>query len=379
MPKQWSPKRLLGVALLASLADVAGAAPVRAFRRLDTVVRDADTIALAIVGPTRPIGDGVAVTLQVVETLKGSLPASLGACYPLERAPNAVADSTGKTVVAFLGPPRDGGERRLFALTDGAPPAQYVVVVPNASPAVTLPERTPDDTALTKVIKEFARSAATSTHAGAWAYLLNLAWSRDVDPSVPVSLREAFLAMNNSSNSWLAKRGVDGLLALGEIEGLRALQDALSQRPDDWRERGWPSALGNYYRSESIEGTAILEGMISPGSPAELRRAAGQALGRIHSFPMLPLLARMLDDADIDLRSKAVRGFSAFAAGFRVTGPQRKEGEWPFLTVEAMTWAVHDDALFRQREAEYLIFWRNWWARNRALVMEMAQREQRQQ
>jgi hypothetical protein len=341
-----------GVTLLNVVIRFAGAAPVMAFCSLDSVVSEADSIALAVVGASMQTADGFVVALQVVDTLKGSLPASslagrsrsarplsgsITAWYPAERFPNDVAGRAGKTVVAFLAAPRDSGVRPLIALTQGAPPTRYAVVVPPGNSAVSVPQRTTDDTALTKVIKEFARAAATSPQSEAWAYLLNLAWSRDVDPSVPVSLREAFLAMTTSSEPWLAERGVHGLLAQGDIDGLRAFQDALLRRPRDMQEPGWGNVLDSY-RSESLEGTAILESMISLNSPSELRRVAGRALGRVHSFAMLPLLARMLDDPDIDLRSSAVQGFSAFAAGFRLTGPQRKEGEWPFLTVDAMTW-----------------------------------------
>jgi hypothetical protein len=94
---------------------------------------------------------------------------------------------------------------------------------------------------------------------------------------------------------------------------------------------------------------------------------------------MVPLLASLLHDTDAELRATAVLGLSMFCAGFRVSGPQRREGEWPFLEVEPMTWALFDLDAIRKREQEYLTYWRGWWAANQQRVRALAASEQARQ
>jgi hypothetical protein len=46
-------------------------------------------------------------------------------------------------------------------------------------------------------------------------------------------LRDVFQALSSAPDRRIANRGVSALLALGQIEGLLALENALLLRPDD--------------------------------------------------------------------------------------------------------------------------------------------------
>jgi hypothetical protein len=373
------PARLPRAAFLAWLVQLAWAAPIGSVHRLDSVVHEADAIAVGVVGATRSTNSGSVVILEVLDTLKGSLPGSVEASYDAGPGGSLTLfenDSTGKTVMVFLSAPADGGIRPLCPLTGGALPRQYALLLSNESAAVDLPARKPDDSALVKVIKELARTAAVSPVSGAWG-LHSLASARDTEPDVPNVLRDVFQALSSASDRRIANRAVSGLLALGQVEGLLALENVLLLRPGDIAENpDWADALGSYYRSESRQGTAVLERLIAPEIPAPWRKAAALALAKVNAPHMVPLLARLLEDSDVDLRATAVLGLSMFCAGFRVSGPQRREGEWPFLEVGPMTWAVYDNSAFRRREQEYLTFWRGWWDVNQQRVRTLAASEE---
>jgi HEAT repeat protein len=98
-------------------------------------------------------------------------------------------------------------------------------------------------------------------------------------------------------------------------------------------------------------------------------RSAARALAAIHSAPTLPILGKMLDNRDPEIRTAAVNGLSSFVTNLPVRRPvdmasmawMTPNGPGQYLT-EDVKQHVELGPISKYRQDGIVDFWRAWWA-----------------
>jgi hypothetical protein len=104
------------------------------------------------------------------------------------------------------------------------------------------------------------------------------------------------------------------------------------------------------------------------------REASAHALAAVHSQDALPYLAALLDASYPSLRTEAIGGLGAFANGLPIQTNEsipslahlQLPSKAPYQTAETIAHLAFGSRAVGINEAEYLSFWKTWWAQNRA-------------
>jgi hypothetical protein len=181
------------------------------------------------------------------------------------------------------------------------------------------------------------------------------------------------LAAANSPN--LRALGLSGLIRNGDPAALQAALEQSSSFSRLRENNALVQSIRDVFRSTDPAAIAILGRMAvdSKAVAAGMREASAHALRSIHSVAALPYLAQLLDDPDADLRGEGVGGLAAFANGLPVQtnanvanfGYLRSADQAPYKTEETMRHFAMGRQAIQQKEQEYLVFWKSWWAEHR--------------
>jgi hypothetical protein len=112
-------------------------------------------------------------------------------------------------------------------------------------------------------------------------------------------------------------------------------------------------------------------GKFAGSADRALQRSAAMALENIHSRDTLPFLVQLLDSADSMARETALSGLSRFVDNLPIHTDQdtvngtalRPQGTTPYRTPETDKYSLSRRQLGLANEAEYIQFWKSWWAR----------------
>jgi hypothetical protein len=120
-----------------------------------------------------------------------------------------------------------------------------------------------------------------------------------------------------------------------------------------------------YYLNTAPQAIQVLGQIATDDSVGmDLRVAVGGALARMHTQQSLPYLAQLLSDPNSTLEAMAVGGLSSFANNVPIGEHEPTPGRWSYRTEETIAHSVFDEAIIKQRQADYVGFWKTWWARN---------------
>lgn len=341
---------------------------VAAYQSIPDIVAESDLIVIGQVTGIEAAGDALdgRITLIPIEIVKG---ADIGG--PITLSYKGIeagrgGSVSGRRVLAFAKRIPNTSELTLLPLVRGANTLlEQQLLFTATSPVRAAIEIKAGDTPLQKVIKALVTIQLNSNFANTLPYLLPLAWSR-IEPELTA---EAFRTIQRSSWPGGFVSGTVGLVALGDVEGLKGL-DA----PETQGYRDFPriiSDVEHFYRSPAPEGVAILTRWLRGGDPNRRHAAAG-ALAHIHTPEAIMSLGPLLDDADFEVRWRAIGGLSMFANNVPIGGAGPANRDWAFRTDETVRFSVFDRNLVQKDERPYLAFWRRWWSENQTAVGRLA-------
>jgi hypothetical protein len=348
------------LAITRSSAICSGSAPVP----LSTLTERADAIVVAQVIDGSVSTDRIAVNLNVIRVLKGTI------------QPETVV--TIDTLAARVGPQYTGPVQKdigmffLRASNHGTwallpPISGYLqefrstfIALPGNISALSLPAGI-KASALDKVIAEATavlQGPFTPTTAS-----INLAGEYRRNPSP--AMKALFAQMRSHPNTRLRVAGLQAGLADGDERVLSEAQRELANLPPFLA-----AALVEeiQYRFTSTKPHAVAQLCqlaTNPATAPPMRLASTIALARVHTSGALPYLAGLLHDPDPQLRATAIGGLAKFANNVATDGHHPQPGDWKYRTGETMRNSAMDERVIRENPA-IVSFWKAWWAEHRA-------------
>jgi len=335
---------------------------------LDKLASQADAVVIAALTQGVQSGSSISGVLEVRRSLKGSLaagsviplswqapdPSSFGVAAPSQTWPRSEGIWLLKHAEGYAPMPLDHPAAEVpdyFILVSLAP------LLPAYEPAVGA-------TLMDRIVLEMASTLERGLQLGAG---IPLTWLAQIYPSVAPETYDRLLASRNATlravalsvrlqlhdDSVLVKYEPALLELAASSAGIR-LQAALElSRPPD------PAALG------------VLGRIALSPEPGMQRCALGaaRALAAIHSALTLPILGKMLDSRDTEIRTAAVNGLSSFVTNLPVRRPvdmasmawMTPNGPGQYLT-EDVKQHVELGPISKYRQEGIVDFWRAWWA-----------------
>lgn len=175
----------------------------------------------------------------------------------------------------------------------------------------------------------------------------------------------------------LRAMGTAGLIQRGEVTSLAQaeidLQGLLSGLQNTYSMVDLMAAIEFLYRNPDPQGIAVLGRLAS--SATQLRKPSAYALRAIHTKETLPWLLKLLDSPDADDAYDALMGIAGFANGMPTTTMQDAvnlknltlDPNAPFSDRDSLG-NMPNAEMFVQNRAEYVGFWKNWFAANQARI-----------
>jgi hypothetical protein len=360
---------LLSVALIASGAAQGG---IVAYRSIIDLVTTADLIVVGEVAAVEPgpTDDSGFVQILPTEYLKGSVSGgSLRLAYQ-RIGPMFRKSLKGRRVLAFASKDPDTGWR-LVPMVDGTKTfLDQNLLAADKPVSQPLVARGDHDTPIQKVIKELVTIHTYSDSSDALSYLMPLAWQGVEADTMSV----VFRAMIDSSAKNGLVPGTTGLAALGRLEGLESLDEALASGHNEVTAAA--HILESHFKSTDARGVAILTRWLDRNSPAAIRAAAAGALARVHTPAAILVLGPALQDADFQVRWRAIGGLAMFANNVPIGGAGPAAGDWRFRSDDTIRFSINEEAGVAKNEDYYLNFWRGWWRENADAIAEFANANQ---
>jgi hypothetical protein len=344
-------------------------AAIQTYRSIFELISSADAVVVGTITNVVGQGNDENGTFVIVptRTLAGELAAG-----PLQLVYSRLAiapdeELQGKQALVFLQRDRASGTFLLLPVVSGSSgvPLQNQILVAERPINVPLVPERAGDRPVQRVIKEVANIQAHSSRSRVPVSLVDLA-PRRVEQD---TLREVFMAMRDRGGASDYSEATAGLVALGDIQGLKALEEALAAGRTDLQQ-AVESLI--YYRDTSREGVEILAGWLDTSRPAWIRVAGASTLAQLHTPAAVEALGPALSDSDFQVRWRAIGGLAMFANNVPIGGVGPAPGPWPFRSDETIRFSINSEEV-RDREAQYLDFWMSWWREHEAAIKAMVE------
>jgi len=331
---------------------------------LSSLLSEADAIVVGTLRSTSQAGLRVSLDLHVERTIQGPLAVQDEIFVAFDTDSRAFFDPGSITALWFLKGNAANWSALPVVVSSMPSLRDFYLVVPLRAPAAQY--QVPDTADPSeKVIGEIAAANLTSFD---WPWVLGLA--KELPNSASLRLMYRSLA-DSPSDSTSGSLGIAGLILLGESEGFTRLAGSNLIGPQS----SPATDVVAMAVCESPRDTApidILGNLLSASAP-RLARCAGQVLRGVHTRATLPYLAGLLDNSSSDLRYEGVVGLASFANNLAVHHGQSSTAsmEWlsplpgtaPYATSETLQ-NLPTLQTFREKEAQYIGFWKAWWAQN---------------
>ncbi len=334
------------------------------------LINQADSIVVAVVQSGRQVGTSVAFRLSIVRTIKGALRSGTTADISWTSPLRANKDLTGDYGLWFL---RQAGTRR-WTLLPAAPKMPYDAAyfpMPQTSEPTSIRTSFPPATVEDEAAVEFAAGLRASQGRFQFQHLAEGLLGINNSTIAPALYRE----MRASSDPEQRFVGLTGLLGKSDLSALAEIADNANLVPH-LASRGLVLSAISARRDNDPAAVKCLTRIATFGDDG-LASSAASALQYIHTRETLPALAQLLDSRDPNTREAAMRGLSRFVDNLPIATPERvlngnaliSQGPTPYRTSDTDRYSLSRRLLDPMNEAEYLQFWKSWWATMQGKVM----------
>lgn len=358
------------------LAFVAALPSLDAERRaIDRLADKADAVVVGEVRSGQQTGTSVAFVLSVARTLKGDLrpggAVSVSWVSPLK----ANKDLKGKYGLWFLRK-ASGTDWALQRVREGWVPLEFAYFpLPKGSTGASFITASRPVTVHDLLAVELTAGLQFCTDRSQCHDLAVALFDIGESTVTP----ELYRALRASGDTELRFLGLAGLLrsnyGSADISALAEIASNVDLIPG-LEMRGFVLSAIEARRDSDPDVIRYL-GIIASSPDVSVQRSVAWALKFIHTRDTLPILGRLLDSTDSGTRESAMTGFSRYVDNLPVaTVYNTLNGKWlipqgpaPYGTPETDTYSLSTRRLDQTREAEFLQFWRSWWATMRDRVM----------
>ncbi len=192
----------------------------------------------------------------------------------------------------------------------------------------------------------------------------------------PSATQPVYREFAGDASPALRAAGIQGLVAAGDPDGVKRAAADWDQLAASADVQPLVMALMSYSNAADPQAVRALGALaLRPEAVAGLRENAAYALRAIHTKESLPALAALLDEDAERVSSYALSGFCLFVRNAPPVTPQSVPSmSWmqsrepaPYLTPETERYCLMGGRPDPSRnKAEYVSFWKSWWAANRA-------------
>jgi hypothetical protein len=339
-------------------------------RTTDRLADEADAIVVGEVQSGRQSGYSVAFVLSVTRTLKGDLPPGAVVNVTWGCALRANKDLKANYGLWFLR--REGGQWTLRRVLEGTVPFEFSYFpLPRQRTPANLPAGGPPLSAKDLVAAELVAALQICTDRSQLHHLASGLLGIGESSVAP----ELFRALRASGGPELKFMGLAGLLRANDMSALAEIADNVDLIPR-LELRGL--VLGAISARRDAEPAAISHlGRIAATPDPDLRRAAAEALKRIHTRDTVPFLVQLLESTDPGTREAAMFGLSRFVDNLPIETPYNvpsgkslvPQGPQTYRTAETDRYSLSTRRVDGANEADHVRFWRSWWVTMKDKVM----------
>lgn len=354
-------KSILGIALLMGVpcASLAGT----------TMTDRADAVVVGEVSSGQQTGSHVSFMLRVDRALKGSIAPGTVVSVEWARAPvvSTPLQHSGEYGVWFLQAASTGAWHLLPATHSNAPIPLALACYPlpkGSVPSVITTAASPHDL----VALELAAGLGQFDRRGVQFYrAANGLLSIPASPAVASVHR----LLVKSADPQLQVVGLIGLVQQGDaasLEQVPQFQEAMSASILSTQ-----MVLAVQHVRDGAPRTVEALGRLVTGPTVGvgIQAAAAEALRTIHTRESLPFLVAMLDSPSLKIRHQGLAGLSMFVLNLPIQTPEMgpsmtwltPQGPAPYRTADTDRYSVAFGVEPEGRQAEYVTFWKGWWAR----------------
>jgi hypothetical protein len=187
---------------------------------------------------------------------------------------------------------------------------------------------------------------------------------------------ELYSGFRASPDPQLRFLGLTGLWGAGDVSALTEIADNADQIPGLYVRQ----LLGRTICSANQTDPPVIAALGKLAASPTMQACAAMTLMYIHTVPTLPFLAQLLDSDNALARECAIRGFSRFVDNLPVATQDNAinaeglipQGPAPYRTAQTDRYSLSITPLRSASfsEAEYLTFWKSWWATMGDTVMQ---------
>ena len=336
----------------------------RAQRRgaTDSLAANADAVVVGEIQSGRQTGTAMAFILAVSRSLKGPFDPG-GVVSVRASAPDSVNGSLGGQYgLWFL--KQSGGQWSALPAEPSNVHASPYLPMPKTSSPSSITTKSPPSTVYDRLAIELAAAVqSSSTSSRSFFQLADALLDCGESGLIP----ELHHALRAHADPVVRSVGSAGLVRTPEgASALSEIADNIGRTENRSAKR---------FQSRSICGLHDPSGVRSLSRIAEEtgEYCAVEALANIHTVDTLPALANLLGHTDPKIRELAMRGLSRFVNNFPITHTTHPgdiswrlpQGPTPYRTPLTDEYSLATGALSaktKHTEAEYLQFWKSWWA-----------------
>jgi hypothetical protein len=187
------------------------------------------------------------------------------------------------------------------------------------------------------------------------------------------AIRSAFERWREAKDPKVSAIGTSALLERGDLKTIQLVHgepDRLAGMAGEDRSMILIS-ISQAFRNEDSAAIEALSGLaLDSKQNSEMRAAAAHALAMIHNAEALGSLAALLDDPAIELRQEGCIGLGMFANGMPVQSRRFANAQGHLNNGTSSKYRTPEVAVYlgfdRDREAEFVAFWKDWWRKYRS-------------
>ncbi len=278
---------------------------------------------------------------------------------PLPRPSILAPGVTGRRGVWFLRSETTGYQ--VLPLVEGLYSDRDLCLPVNGPPAATAPGETVDQELLAYLVGWYQSLQSPST-------LEDEILLANLQNGDTQELLAAISPLMDSTSNTQRIIGLTAAIRLGSDAAVSLMAENLADLRSNPRFPRITDALGLFYEPHGASSIPVLDRLIELHTDvAGVDAAAGAALAKIRTKAVLPAMAELLDSKDPQAQLRSASFFGLFTLFADKDGNMPEGGpRGPLCTAQTRAYMPRQDSTLTP--AEYVEFWKGWWAQNRVVL-----------